>query len=49
MLKANTVRWVGLIGAALSAIALAMNGQINEGVGVMAAALSSAGVISSNA
>lgn len=49
MFKANTVRWVGLIGAALSAIALVMNGNLNEGIGVMAAALSSAGVISNNA
>lgn len=48
MLKANTLRWIGLIGAALSAVALVMNGHINEGIGVMAAALSSAGVIPNN-
>lgn len=45
MSKVSAVKLLGLLGATCSAIALAIGGSYNEAIGIMAAALSSAGLI----
>lgn len=45
MNKAQLWRWVGLIGSLATAAALIAKGQTQEGIGLVFASLSSAGVI----
>lgn len=49
MVNVKTVKWIGLVGAALSSVSLVMSGHVNEAIGIMMAALSSAGVVTPNA
>lgn len=40
--KTKIAKWIGLFGAVASGVALTVNGQVQEGVGVIFAAFSSA-------
>lgn len=44
-MKVSHVKWIGLIGAILSGFAQCVAGDFVSGAGVVAAALSSAGVL----
>lgn len=40
----KTIRWAGFLGSLLSGVALVMQGQVEMGLGVVAAGLSSASI-----
>lgn len=45
-MKVKHVKWLGLIGALLAGVSQVVSGDVVAGVGVVSAALSSAGVLS---